>query len=517
MNFRQAKGKQTQRLDTGIEQHFSNFLFIDQHYASNPVLRRIFSLARKHQFHSLLIEEIEESDCGLLASENQAMATRQSDFEKSEVHRITFFRTDPKTEPKQSDFIGYVVFKRDYFKGLPQPRVHVFESVMPPVRQVEQNNFIHCRRNYEVQCGLGKFVVNGVLYAQQNNLTNVCAHVGLRSVLACVLPEGDISYERINALAGIDHKGRRIGGKAGLEPVEMEAVLNGLNVPFDKVVHEPSQQLHLPTEYQRDLYGFIESGFPALVGFELDDPTAPTGGGSRHVIPVFGHTFNEDTWMPQAQRAYFGGRSQSYFPSENWLSTFVVHDDNFGPYLCLPRHFLKRDNFRLMYGLKARTTAFSALEAEAIGFSFCDAITNFRPRTGNDWYDRFVVFTKGGWLVLRTVLLKKEDYLKHLEKIQAWDGADLEREMFQKFKDHLPPVFWMVEASAPELFNSSRRKFGEVLLPCDKPLPSPLNDSVLLAARLPGLIFFRPGQLPLEIGPSQLRGHTPLFTFPTDV
>jgi hypothetical protein len=514
MNFRQAIGKQFQQLDTGIERNFSNFLFVDQHYSSHPVLRRIFSLARKLKYQSLLIEQITEADCALLAAENKALAVRRPDFQRSEVHRISFFSSPTNQAPTQPDFIGYVIFKQDFLSGQSLPRVHVFESVMPPFRQIEHNNFIHCQRHYEVNTSLGKFSVTGILYAQQNDLTIVCAHVGLRTALACLLTDGDITYERMNALAGIDHKTRQVGsGVGGLEPADMENILNGLNLLFDKVVHEPSQALILPTEYQRDLYGAIESGFPALVGFELDDPKAGASGGPRHVIPVFGHTFNEDTWMPQAQRAYFGGL-QSYFPSENWLSTFVVHDDNFGPYLCLPRHFLKKESFRLMYGLKSCPTTFNAVQAEAIGFAFFDAIVKGRPRTGNDWYARFAVFTQQGWLVLRTLLTKKADYLKHIEEIQAWDGMTLEPDIVQKFRDHLPPIFWMIEASAPELFNSSRRKFGELLLPWDKSLPKPLNDSLLLAARLPGLIYFRPGKLQLEVRPTRLKGHTLLFTFP---
>ena len=42
---------------------------------------------------------------------------------------------------------------------------------------------------------------------------------------------------------------------------------------------------------------------------------------------------------------------------------------------------------------------------------------------------------------------------------------------------------WMVEASAPELFSASRRKFGEVLVSAMAPMPTPLNASLLLAAR----------------------------------
>src|SRR5258708_6548895 len=106
MNFRQAKGKRIHWLDTGIEANFSNFLYVDRNYGSNPVLRRIFSLARKHQYHSLLIEEIDENECTLLAAENLALSVRKADFQRSEVHRISFFRSSVNVEPKQSDFIG---------------------------------------------------------------------------------------------------------------------------------------------------------------------------------------------------------------------------------------------------------------------------------------------------------------------------------------------------------------------------------------------------------------------------
>ena len=76
MNFRQAIGKQIQRLDTGVERNFSNFLFVDQKYGSHPVLRRIFSLARKLKYQSLLIEQITEADCALLAAENNSESHR---------------------------------------------------------------------------------------------------------------------------------------------------------------------------------------------------------------------------------------------------------------------------------------------------------------------------------------------------------------------------------------------------------------------------------------------------------
>ena len=512
MSFREATGRCLDWINTGTDQGFSNFLFVDQHYRSNPVLRRIFSLARKQNFQSLLVEDISEADCALLAEENAAVRLRKPSFEKSVVHRLSFFRGVKDQPPAPVDFLGYVIFKSDFFTGEPKPKDYVFEAVVLPSRGVEQNNFIHCSIIYQVKTTLGTFPITGVLYAQQNDLTFVCAHVSLRSALACMLPDRDVSYARLNALAGIDHQKRKVGESHGLGPLDIETILNNLGVNFEKIVHEPRQQLDLPTEFQRDLYGFIESGCPALVGFELDEPTPGPDGSRRHVIPVIGHTFNEDTWVPDAQRAYFGGKL-SYFPSESWLSSYVVHDDNFGPYYCLPRHFLKKENFRIIYGLKTQATPFNAVEAEAIGFDFIGAIVKRFPRLGQDWYDRFAVFQRCGLLVLRTALVRKEDYISHLQSLRSRDGLPLEPALVQKFQNHLPETFWMVEASAPELFATSRRKFGEILLSAQLPVPKPLNLSLLLAARVPGLVMIRQ-QNNVPIDQTQLQGHTSLFNLP---
>jgi hypothetical protein len=402
MNFREAKGRELGWENTGLDTGFSNFLFVDKDYGSDPVLRRVLSLARKNKFQSLLIEEIAENDCALLQEENDALRIRRPDFKRSIVHRLSFFKNRRQQAPGEGAFLGYVIFKQDLYGNDPKLQTHIYESVTVPCRGAKENNYIHCHREFAVNTSRGRFKVNGVLYAQQNDLTFVCAHVALRSVLACMLPEGDITYSKINNLLGIDHRNRKVGGHSGLGPEDIEFVFNQLGVPYEKVVHEPKEGLFLVTDFQRDLYGFIESGFPALVGFESDEPKP-----RRHIIPVFGHTFNEDTWLPNAQRAYFGGKL-SYYPSENWLSTFVVHDDNFGPYFCLPRHFLRtnslrsvplwmrpvvkklsrlilrNDSFRLMYGLKTAPACYGAVDAEAAGFDFFRNIANQFGYIGQD-------------------------------------------------------------------------------------------------------------------------------------
>ena len=234
--------------------------------------------------------------CWLRRSQEQS-AVRSADFQKAEVHRISFFLSSSDKAPQSEDFLGYAIFKRDHFGKESKPRARVFEAVTCPCHGENQNNFIHCARRYEVNTTLGRFPVRGVLYAKQNNLTFVCAHAALRSALACVLPEGDISYAHMNALAGIDHKSRCVGPVGdktnGLSPQDLEKILDDLGVPYDKLVHEPKlvdpatgKPLIFPTEYQRELYGFIESGGPALLAFELDPKPGEPGEPSRHAVPA---------------------------------------------------------------------------------------------------------------------------------------------------------------------------------------------------------------------------------------
>ena len=511
MNFRAAQGNRIDWFDTRIDSGFSNFLFIDRLYRSHSVLRRILSLARLLGYKSLLVEEIIESKCALLAEENAALRLRSPDYQKSTVHRLSFWRCLPDQVSCSEDFIGYAIFKSDHFVGRLLPEDHIYESVLPRVRLNSQNNFIHCRRNYAVQTVAGKYSVSGVLYAQQNDRTFVCAHVALRSALACLLPEGDISYARMNGFADVDHQTKAVGkGTGGLGPDALEKILQGVGIHYEKIIHEPNHGLSLPTEFQRDLYGFIELGCPALVGFELEDPNPGPNGSPRHIVPVIGHTFNEDAWVPEAQRSYFGNQLH-YFSSESWLSTYVLHDDNFGPYYCLPRHFLKKENFRIILGMQRQLTAFSASVAEAVGFDFLQALAQNNPLVGQDWFDRFSIFARQGLLVLRTLLVERTSYLDHLLTVQSCEGIRIEPALIAQLENHLPEYFWMIEASAQELFTASRRKFGELLLSSTTPLPRPLDLTLMLAARLPGMVLIAESAgLSTEF--TQLQGPTPIFS-----
>lgn len=512
-DFRSASGKQLEWADASEQSGFSNFLYVDKNYDSEGVLRRIFSLARKLKYRSLIVEEISHAQCDLYAEEDTVLKLRRPDFVKSVVHRLSFLGCAPNTKPASVDFLAYAIVKQDYFASEARPSLHVYESVMVPPRSVSQNNFIHCGRPYAVNTSAGPLTLSGVLYAQQNGNTYVCAHVALRTALATVLDEGDITYSKINTLAGVDHVNRQVGqDKGGLDSDDMENILKQLGVDYEKIVHDPKQKIDLPTEYQKNIYGFIESGQPVLLGFELADASG-TGDAGRHIIPVFGHTFNEDTWVPDAQQLYFG-ESLRYFSSESWLSAYVIHDDNVGPYYCLPRHYLRKDNFRLILGLRCTKAMFSALDVDAIASEYLRAIGKSNPKLGIPWYDRFALFAALGFLVLRTILITRDQYVDHLKKIKDREGNALEPQIVSAFEKGLPAQFWLTEASAQELFSSTRRKFGEILIAFDKPAPKPLDPSLIVGIRLPGQAAVGDS---MDFVETNLQGHTQLFTFfPSD-
>jgi hypothetical protein len=485
---------------------FSNFEFLDRDFGSHPILRRIFSLARKLRFGGFFQETIHEPDCALLAEENHALAAFRPGFRTAEVTRFTFF-TGTKKAP--GNLLGYAVFKLDCFSD-GSSRGHVFEAVFPPPRGPRENNFVHCGRRYEVCTAIGLRPVQGVLYAQQNDATFVCAHVALRTVLASLLPSGDASYAEINRHAGLAHASTdtTVGHGRGLSPAQLEAVLQGHGLATRRDVHEPGAgELPEGLEFQRLLYDFIESGRPAILGFELS-PDPVNGQSGRHAIPVFGHTFNEDLWVPEAERAYFA-HNRGYFPSESWLSSYLAHDDNFGPYLCLPRHYLGRAQFRVLVGSHPADITLPAAEAEALAFDLTNALADNLPPGGSPWFERFRAFARAGLLVLRAHTITAEAYRAHLHALRDREGHSLDATALAHLGSDLPARGWLVELSAPELFPATRAKFGEVFLDASAPLPG----DALQAVRLPGLAArLRDGQLALVSTP--LVGHTPLYTIP---
>jgi len=357
------------------------------------------------------------------------------------------------------------------------------------------------------------FRITGFLYAQQNGFTNVCAHAALRTMASIYHPSGDLTYRQINDLLGIDHVQKCVGDAldgsgngVGLNMGDMLKVLEHagarcIQADYSLSPNSRSTTPALPIPYQHYLYSSIESGYPAAMIFDTSEDA------SKHVVPVFGHTFNRDLWVSNAERSYFQiGDETRFLPSDSWLSLFIMHDDNWGSNFCCPKHYLKPPDFhsggRKTKESKADNREWLAhvittlpseikmnpIHAEAIGLDFLSTLLPQMPSEDNEWTERLEQCVRAGLVVYRPILVTGFEYTDHLAEVRGWKIKQrIPQALLQPLREALgDDSYWMVEMSIPELFASNLRKIGEVILnPRLKPEPNRDFSSFVLA-RIPG-------------------------------
>ena len=258
------------------------------------------------------------------------------------------------------------------------------------------------------------------------------------------------------------------------------AILNKMGVyPLRYVYNDPN---NLPAiSADQIIYSYIESGLPVFIIFGTD-----TGDGNiAHVVTVIGHDFNPDSWWPEAEKDYYSRIFQGklgYLKSIAWVD-FIIHDDNYGPFLTLPKEFLKVDiadkiavkNSRILeiivpfrkdisiYSEKAEALAFKALQYKIIK----DFVTNNASLFSDDtkgWQKMLYSHLGKENIALRTFLVKsKELASKYFEKNSRKLAHNI-TEIYRKEIGPLPELVWFIEISIPEIFAHGRYRLGEVII-----------------------------------------------------
>ena len=274
-----------------IRRPFSNFRFADENFEGSVPIRRLFSQARQRECKTLVVEDVPAE--GPVADENSEILGYFPDYTMKGLKRLSFWTTgfsstaDIANQDTESCF-GYALLKYDLCPSKGVDSWHVFESALR--KYDHTHNYCPCAKMIPFRVGARDFAVPAVLYCQQNGLNKVCAQVALRSICATYLGDFDLTFRRINELAfgGAGPPGAVVRTK------QIPLVLAGLGIPFFEFAYtanDPKFRDSLP--YQRLLYTGIEAGTGSLVGFKRSGPKADNVG---HIIPCFGHTFNEDTW-----------------------------------------------------------------------------------------------------------------------------------------------------------------------------------------------------------------------------
>jgi hypothetical protein len=409
---------------------FSNFGFLDQNFCEVAPLRRIFSQVRMRGAQTLVVEPLNPAQAEDMSEENDDIRIRFGVQPTTSISRLSFF-TSALGEGKKiedvpnEEFLGYAIVKQDRLPdGSSVDRV--YESVIDS----SDDSFVRGKQSWRCRVRSREFQVNGYLYAQQNRgWTNVCAHVACRTVAARFHPAGDMTYREMNRLSelSIDHINRTASD--GLSKDQIIAILEAAGASCKPINYTEFIVGNDTAPFQKYVYGSVESGYPAILFFKTQN--------EYHAIPVFGHTFNSDMWVPNAENGYFQIGETVYIPSEEWLSCFVVHDDNWGSNYSIPRHFLytRRNCEKLPVGPQLCQTEpecvrhvistlpkevkVGPIEAEVMGVWYLSEMLKKEDLSSLDmpWVRRLKGYADNHKLVLRPILITTGQYADHLSSI----------------------------------------------------------------------------------------------------
>ncbi|MBN1546926.1 MAG: hypothetical protein JW902_09725 [Syntrophaceae bacterium] len=491
---------------------FSNFDFVDNEFGSVPAIRRLFSQARSYGCQTVVVESIPAT--GVIAEDDAELSSLFPDFKPAGLQRLSFWKTPLKSEKellhsKSRSFLGFAILKRD---NVPSRKIndwYVFESVI--VKYPHEHNCVRSAAEFHVRLGENNFSVTGFLYCQQNALNKACAQVALRALLGTLHADQDLSYRQINAWASTNEPWM------GLNVSQIQRVLKGAGIGFydiDYCSRTKDERCNLPP-YQKLLYAGIESGAGALLGFRLSGKGLTDE--TRHIVPFFGHTFNQDAWVPHAELAYFHvGETTRYLPSQAWASSFIGHDDNFGSNFCVPRLYIDEDKADYVVELLRDGCVYSGDTAEAVAVDFLYSIL---PQISNRdllWLRRLIDHVLEQKVVLRAICLSAKEYIRHWRYSRDWQANVENRDLCSAIHPLLPKQLWVVEVSVPELFSANLHKVGEIILDATQQPTIERDFRLFVCARVPGnLVVLQDvsatGVPSFFCVPSQLQSHTPLF------
>jgi hypothetical protein len=496
-------------------ERFSNFDFVDREFGSVPSIRRLFSQARSNGYRTLIVEEI--PPVGILAEDNSELQDLFPDFRSGGLLRLSFWKKEINHPEEISafdsqDLLGFAIIKQDISPRRSIGSWYVFESVF--VKSPHAHNYVHAARGFSINIGDMEFSIFGVLYCQQNGLNKACAQVAIRALLSTMDPERELSYRQINSWAfdgGVYAEPWR-----GLDVQQIRRIFTGWGIGYFDIDYQSrtvEERKELP--YQKFIYAGIESGCGALLGFRLHGQGLK--GDVRHIIPFFGHTFNQDAWVPLAETAYFHvGENTKYLPSESWLSSFIGHDDNFGSNFCIPRLYIGDELVDYVVELFNNGCLSSGVSAEAIAVDYLYSILPQLSGNQNIWLLRLLDYVRRQQVVLRAVCVSSKEYFEHWSRLRDWNDNLEDPSLCRALCQALPPKIWLVEVSVPELYSANLHKLGEIILNAGIQTTSERDFSQFICGRLPGSVLLlspdsTAGKPLFADFPSRLTSHTPLF------
>ena len=413
-----------------------------------------------------------------------------------------------------------------------EAKTAIVENIEPNdglIRVPLLNNYIYSTKMFDCQikCSdkdIYTYKIFGSYFCQQNSFTSVCGHAALCMTInnTDLSKIGIITAERLNKFLRIDHKSKRIRENINILDTDIISFLEsmGLSVVGKKFFENLDGKPVI--DYSEYLYRYIESRHPCLLIFTTKEKN------EMHVVPILGHTLNTDLWKPEAEIAYSNiveteALKFNYRSASAWVDHFLIHDDTFGMYSCLPVDLLRRTtsfksepSFRAMEAIiiKPKNVKTPALEAEKNSIEIMKDniidVINLSRDAVNFWIHELAayVFNKLNTpFVVRTLLVTKEDYHKNLNHRDFGDIMFTIEEK-KEIMEGLSEIFWLTEITLPDLYTANKTKLVDIFYKSDA--DRDVRDENWIQTRLPGFLIKKSKKTFVPLGVSS---HYPLFRF----
>ena len=457
-------------------------------FGSDKPLKRIFQTVLGQGCRTILVEH--DYDDPDYKNEYHSFYEELFKTYSDKTQRLHFFACDLK----QDDIARLSQFKTKYlgFCSLrPFQSQKVVNAVIKPTEDANQpkRSFILCQKDFPVEIKVSdkntqKLKIKGFPFIQQDGQLGCCAHASLATIdhfLASEYGREPYFVSKIVEAASQVPEIRREIPTTGLSALQISQVLKHMG--YAPLIYQYGEGILSPFPPERVIYHYMESEIPIMLGILTE-----SGG---HALTIIGHSFEPDVWWALAQIAYYRRRPSGgpYHCSTTWIQNFIVQDDNFGPYLTVPKEFIwaKASEALLIVvplpknvniqGEDAELYAYRMLSDEIILKWMLDA--GKKEKNTKKWSAVFLEHLADEDLVLRTCLLDSKQFKKRYP-------APHLKSFYQKVD--MPDKVWVTEVSIPELFCQSRLRLGEVII--DSTSSMKFAHS-FICIHLPGIIVNR--------------------------
>ena len=312
---------------------FNNLLEL---YGSDATFKRILQLVFCQNCCTLIVEHDFQDE--YYQSEYDYFYERIHRKPCATTTRLHFF-SEKITEESLSNieqynknYLGFCILR-------PFQHQRVVFAIIKPLEDTTKNKkiYILCQSTIKVFLAGKSLNIKGFPFIQQDGQLGVCAHVALAMVDRYLSETNNKKYmkipEIVECISKIPTLGRTIPSP-GLSAIHISNAFKEMGYePLIYVYENDSNRLNLFSP-ERVIYHYIESGLPIILGI----PTKTSG----HALTVIGHSFEPDMWWAFAEKPYYFSKpsGRDYHCSTTWIQNFIINDDNFGPYLSVPKEYL---------------------------------------------------------------------------------------------------------------------------------------------------------------------------------